>query len=424
MSDELIGYQEALELTLARISSLNPTNIPLDNSVNLHSASDVHALVDSPSVDTSLKDGYAVRSEDIASASPETPAKLGILDMAAAGVPSTATVQAGTVIQVLTGAKIPQGADAVVAEEFIKRENQYIFVTGQVEPNRNILKQGTDVGTGDVIVRSGDLLTPGRIGLLASGGLATVTVTPRPRVAIIATGNEIVLPGEPLPEGKLYASNLAALNAWCRRFHMKTRLEAVSDDERRISETLDRSAKNNDAVLTSGGAWSGDRDLVARVLDRLGWNKIYHRVRIGPGKAVGFGFLHKTPVFILPGGPPSNLMAFIHLALPALWRLAGNEGSPLKRKTVQLKEPVYGRVENWTQYIFGQMNENDMFQPIKWSSRLKCMAEAHGVIEIPEGLDRYPAGEKVTATLLDKYESNMFRNNPFRRIKHPHEGKE
>jgi len=400
MSDELIGYQEAIDLTLAHISPLNSIEISLNDSTNHRSASDVHALVDSPSVDTSLKDGYAVRSEDIATASSERPVKLKIVDVAAAGVPSTGSVRAGTTIQVLTGAQIPGGADAVVAVEFIKKENHAIFVANPEESGRNILIKGTDVGTGDVIVRSGDRLTPGRVGLLASGGLPTVMVTPLPRVAIIATGDEIVLPGEPLPEGKLYASNLAALNAWCQRFDMKTRLEKVADNENRMAETLDRCARENDAILTSGGAWSGDRDQVARVLDGLGWNKIYHRVRIGPGKAVGFGFLHKTPVFILPGGPPSNLMAFIHLALPALWRLAGNEGSPLNRKIVYLKESVHGRVKNWTQYIFGQISEDDMFQPIRWSSRLKCMAEAHGVIEIPEGLDQYPAGEKVTATLI------------------------
>jgi molybdopterin molybdotransferase len=400
MSDEIIGYQEAIDMTLAHISPLNPTVVPLYDSTNHRNTLDVHALVASPSVNTSLKDGYAVRSEDIATASSEKPVTLEIVDVAAAGVPSTGSVRTGTAIQILTGAKIPHGADAVVAEEFIKKENKTIFVAHPEESGRNILPKGTDVETGDVIVRSGDRLTPGRVGLLASGGIATVTVTPRPRVAIIATGDEIVLPGEPLTEGKLFASNLAALNAWCRRFHMKTRLETTPDDEKRVSETLDRAARENEAVLTSGGAWSGDRDLVARVLDGLGWNKVYHRVRIGPGKAVGFGFLHQTPVFILPGGPPSNLMAFIHLALPALWRLAGNEGSPLKRKTVCLNEPVHGRVKNWTQYIFGQTSEDDMFQPIRWSSRLKCMAEAHGVIAIPEGLDHYPAGEKVTATLL------------------------
>ena len=400
MNDELIGYQDAIDLTLEHISPLSSIELPLNDSTNHRIASDVHAVVDSPSVNTSQKDGYAVSSGDIETASPERPVKLEIVDVAAAGIPSTGSVRTGTSIQILTGAQIPDGADAVVAEEFIRKENHAVFVTNPEESGRNILIKGTDVGTGDVLVRSEDLLTPGRIGLLASGGISTVTVTPLPRVAIIATGDEIVLPGEPLPKGKLYASNLAALNAWCRRFHMKTRLETVPDDEKRVSETLARSAENNDAVLTSGGAWSGDRDLVARVLDGLGWNKIYHRVRIGPGKAVGFGFLYDTPVFILPGGPPSNLMAFIHLALPAFGRLAGNEESPLNRKTVQLKEPVYGRVKNWTQYIFGQITEDDMFQPIRWSSRLKCMAEAHGVIAIPEGLDHYPAGEVVNATLL------------------------
>jgi molybdopterin molybdotransferase len=400
MSNGFIGYREALELTLTQISPLNAVNLSLYDSVHFHSASDVHALVDAPSVDTSLRDGYAVRAEDIEAASPENPARLEILDIAAAGVPSTAVVQAETAIQVLTGAKIPKGSDTVVGEEFIKKRNRHIMVTRHEDCGRNILKRGTDIEKGDIIVRLGNQLTPGKVGLLAAGGHATLSVFPPPRVAIVATGDEIVLPGEPLPEGKLFASNLATLTAWCKRFYMKTRLEVVSDDENCVLEILDRCAKENDAVLTSGGAWSGDRDLVARVLSELGWNKIYHRVRIGPGKALGFGLLNETPVFMLPGGPPSNLMAFIHLALPGLCRLAGNMETPLREKTVQLKEAVYGRVKDWTQFIFGQIDREGLFQPLRWPSRLKSIAEAHGVIAIPEGLDHYMAGETITATLL------------------------
>ena len=402
MGDEFIGYQEALKHTLEHITPLGAKEIPLADGATHLSAKEVYSLVDSPSVDTSLKDGFAVRSEKIAEASPETPVKLQVLDVAAAGLPSTGKVLPGTAIRVLTGAEIPQGADAVVAEEFTHRLGDHVMVIRHAESGRNILQKGTDVRKGEIMIRSGDELIPGRVGLLAAAGHATVWIVPRPRVAIVATGDEVVWPGELLPEGKLYASNLSTLNAWCKQFNMETRLDIVSDDERRVSETLDHAARDNDAVLTSGGAWTGDRDLVVRTLMSLGWQKVYHRARMGPGKAVGFGFLYGTPIFILPGGPPSNLIAFLFLALPALFRMAGNKDLPLQKKSVRLTEPVYGR-KDWTQFIFGQLEgdaHHSLVRPIKLSSRLKSMAEAHCIISIPEGMEHLSAGTDFMATLL------------------------
>ena len=155
---------------------------------------------------------------------------------------------------------------------------------------------------GKCIARKGQRLTPGLVGLLAASGHSRVTVTPNPRVAVIATGDEVVAPGKPLPDGKLYASNMTTLAAWCRRYDMETRLQIVQDDHDAIYNILDSMARETDAIVTSGGAWTGDRDLVAKVLEELGWRQIFHRIRIGPGKAVGFGLLGDKPVFILPGG--------------------------------------------------------------------------------------------------------------------------
>jgi molybdopterin molybdotransferase len=221
-------------------------------------------------------------------------------------------------------------------------------------------------------------------------------------VAIIATGDEVILPGQRLTEGKLYASNLLTLNAWCIRYGMKTTLNIVGDDAKVIMEKLKQAAETHDAVLTSGGAWTGDRDLVAQMLKELNWHEVYHRVRIGPGKAIGFGLLYQKPVFILPGGPPSNLIAFLQLALPGLFRLAGHQQPQLPQKLVRLTETVMGH-SDWTQFIFGRFeykNGIEGFCPIEKASRLKSIAEAEGIISIPEGTDHISAGSDVSATLF------------------------
>ena len=151
-----------------------------------------------------------------------------------------------------------------------------------------------------------------------------VPVFRKPVVGIIGTGDEIVEPGNPLAEGKLYASNIITLAGWCNRYKMKTRMTIVKDDYDALFNALKILSEETDAVITSGGAWTGDHDMVAQVLEGLGWEEVFHRIRIGPGKAVGFGMLNKKPVFILPGGPPSNLMGFLQIALPGLLALSGH----------------------------------------------------------------------------------------------------
>jgi len=221
-------------------------------------------------------------------------------------------------------------------------------------------------------------------------------------VAIIATGDEVILPGRSLKAGQVYASNLLTLNAWCRKYGLDTWLEVAKDNAQAIKACLKRGLETHDAVLTSGGAWSGDRDLMAMVLDELAWQKIYHRVRLGPGKAVGFGRLEQTPVFILPGGPPSNLVAFLQLALPGLMKLSGIRNFKLAQSPAILKETVKGQ-RSWTQAVFGCLTvENGIryFRPRKGISRLKSIAAADSLLLIPEGVARIAAGENAMAQVL------------------------
>jgi molybdopterin molybdotransferase len=402
--DELVqtSYEQALQRTLAGIAPLGTEVVGLEQAGDRVAARDLLARVNSPSVDASLKDGYAVQSADIATATAQAPVYLELLGCAAAGRGWTGELREGTAVRILSGAPMPKGAQAVVSAEFATDDGQFITVVNDAHPGRNILRQGGDIALGQQIVVAGDVLQPTTIGLLAAAGHARVPVFRRPRVAILATGDEVVAPGQPLAAGKLYASNLVTLAGWCTRYGMPVATSVVPDRRAEIRAQLLARIQDHDAVLTSGGAWNGERDLVVQLLEELGWQEIYHRVRIGPGKAVGFGLWEGKPVFCLPGGPPSNHMAFLQLALPGLHRLGGYRQPGLPVQVARLAEPIRGQ-KDWTQFVHGRLELNEecvVFHPLKMKSRLQEMAHVEGIVMIPEGTERIAQGTVVRVQTL------------------------
>jgi molybdopterin molybdotransferase len=398
----MISYNQAYRLTLEHIQVLGAEDVALVSAVDRITASDLAGRVDSPSVDVSLKDGYAVHSEDIATACEDAPISLCVIGMVAAGGTWQGGIGSGEAVRILSGAPLPDGADAVVSEEFTQLSGKRLLVTNDAHPGRNILARGSDVSEGELLTEKGVRLTPPTVGLLASAGFQFVPVVILPRVAILATGDEILAPGEPLRPGKLYASNLVTLAVWCVRYGFYVETFVARDNEALIREELLACLQDYDAVLTSGGAWSGERDLVVRLLDKLGWKKVYHRVRIGPGKAVAFGMYRGKPVFCLPGGPPSNHMAFLQFALPGLRRMSGVREAGLPVQKMRLAETVNGQ-SDWTQFVHGRLEETaelPLFFPLKLSSRLQMMATADAIVKIPEGQLCIKQGQVVEGQLL------------------------
>ena len=403
MKNLSLGLEKALNITLENIKPLPVENVGLTACVDRVAASDLYALVDSPSVDASLKDGYAVLSHQVADATPEKPVRLKVDGYLPAGGEKDIALKLGRTVRVLTGACIPAGADAVVAEEFVKPEENDVLIENFAEPGRNILPRGSDVSSGECLIRSGQRISSGMAGLLAAAGHSLVPVVRNPAVGIIGTGDEIVAPGEPLAKGKLYASNIMTLAAWCSKYRMKTLTTVVHDDYETISSTLRAIASDSDAIITSGGAWTSDRDMVAQALEGLGWQEFFHRIRIGPGKAVGFGILDKKPVFILPGGPSSNLMGFLQIALPGLLALAGHADPGLPRINARLDTYLEGRQPDWTHFFFGTLEEDKglpVFHPLKGVSRLRSIAEARAIASIPEGQDCLLEGSVISVQLV------------------------
>ncbi len=392
-----IGFAEASHLALNGVSPLGTETVPASELVGRVCGKDAIALIDHPTADSSLKDGYAVVSQDVAFASRSRPVRLKLVGTVAAGDPCTAFVNPGTAVRVLSGALIPEGADAVLAEEFTEQDSAYVSAFANAEPGRNILAKGSEIAEAEILVGSGQVLTPGRISLVVAGGLDGLEVFRRPVVGLLATGNEVLLPGRPPETGKLFASNLALQDAWLRSASLRTIVRQASDSFESLADAVQSMLLECDVLLTSGGAWKGDRDLIVKVLEGLGWKHVFHRVRMGPGKAVAMGFLRGKPIFCLPGGPPSNEAAFLLIALPAVLRMTGHTGSPYPCLTGIMEEEVGGQ-SDWTQVIHcraATQGFSTHLTPLDSRRRLRSMATADALVLVPEGVERIPPGTTV-----------------------------
>ena len=399
-----IGLDQAKKKIEAHIEAMGHEEIVLEHSLNRVLSRRIEARVSSPTDDVSLKDGFAVRAEDTSRAAEDRPARLRIAGSRFAGGLEDLEVLPGTAAKVTSGAVLPGGADAVVGNEYCTEDKGEIKVFAPVFPERNILARGTDILAGAEVGAGGDLLTPGRIGWMAAAGVERVGVFRRPRVSLVATGDEVVAPGTPLKPGQLYASNLFTLSAWLEAFGVPTTLKVLPDSREAIRRGLLEALEGSDVLMTSGGAWGSERDLVLIVLDELGWQRIFHRVRLGPGKAVGFGIFRDKPVFCLPGGPPSNEMAFLQLALPGVLKMAGWQKDPFPCLEARLTDSLKGREISWTQIVRAKLSRDPQGNlrvcPYKPRSRLESMAHAECLVRIPEGTERLEKGQPVRVQLL------------------------
>jgi len=397
-----IGLDQALSLMLDRLTPIAAADVPIAEAGGLVAAEDVVAQVDCPSASVSSKDGFAVISADLRGACESRPVKLRISGISVAGGDSDVTLEPGTATKIMTGARIPPGADAVVPEELAREKDGLVSCFKETEPGKNIVEQGYDVAKGKVVIRLGEILTPARVGLLAAGGISQVRVHPRPRIGIVATGDELVRPGEHLRPGQLYASNLVTLLSWLRHFRMEAEVEVVGDCSEQLSRKISTLLERADVLLTSGGAWKSERDLTIKVLQEMGGEVIFHRIRMGPGKAVAMVLLNGKTIFCLPGGPPSNEMAFLQVALPGLFRLAGKSPVPFECRTAVLTKAVGGQTD-WTQFHYATIEQREgrwFVSPLEKGSRLQCQANAEALIKIPEGIEQFSEKDEVSVQVL------------------------
>jgi molybdopterin molybdotransferase len=401
---DYVGYHEAFNLVCSNVRPVGIEDVSLDLCVGRIVAEDMSALVSYPSSDVSLKDGFAVKSGDVAGASRQRPVCLRVTGSVFAGSRFGGEVTAGNAVKICSGAPIPRGADAVVSGEFCEELSPAeVCVRADAEYGRNVLRSGGEIKAGATIVGRGEVLLPGCLGLAAAAGINRVRVYRRPRVAIMGIGDEVVAPGGQLHPGQLYASNLVTMGAWLSSFGIPYDTSVVKDNKEAIKQEL-RHRSDAEAVVTSGGAWGSERDLVVNVLDELGWQEIFHHVRLGPGKGIAFGLWEAKTVFCLPGGPASNEMAFLQLALPGLLRMGGENGHPLQTVFARLTENLKGRHRAWTEFRDATLScdseGNYSVKLYRNRSRLQAIASANCLVCISEGTESLNIGEIVPVQIL------------------------
>lgn len=383
----MISLNQAHE-HISKLHPLQPVAMPLEKALGLVCAEDVRAAVNCPSVDSSLKDGFAVISTDIVNASPTYPVKLSVIGALTAGDDAdTFRVSHGTAIRIMTGAPIPPGATSVLASEFSDVSGDAVKIIADARVGRNILRKGSDIAQDQVVLTIGNVLKPAHLGLLAAAGVSDVTCYPVPKVAIVATGSELVLPGEPVTPGKVAASNMVIVAAELQTLGIHPTTVLVRDNLDQLQAHFRHLVQQVDVLITCGGVLDGDKDLTMLAMEQIGMEKIFHRVRIGPGKGACMGRVGSTIVFNLPGGPPSNNVALLLLALPGIRKMMGYENPLPQQRKVLVTEELSGK-ENWTQLVYSKVQyENDSLcaSPLLRAARLEAMVMANALIEMPEG---------------------------------------
>ena len=419
----MISVEDARERILGFFARLDTEERSISDALGQVLTEDIVGRFDVPPWDNSAMDGYALRAEDIEGAIPDTPVTLKVTGSIAAGELPTESVRRGAAIRIMTGAPVPDGADAVVPfEDTDEGEREMggqtpdeISVRVAVPSSGNVRPAGGDIAAGETVIKAGTVLRASEIGVLASLGFGTVKVVRRPVVAILATGNELIEPSEPYQPGKIYNSNSYGVEAAVRAAGgIPKRLGIARDTVESISAALQEGMAGADVVISTAGVSKGDYDLVKDVLAQHGQNRAVVGAdatcqAAGLRDAVRRRWYDRCRMLGLPGNPVSSLVAFEQLGRPAVYKMMGRDD--FERPTVQavLEEPihnhdsrrVYARVvvtrRNGTYYarLTGEQGSNV----------LTSMSRANGLAICPEDEPIKEAGEVVTVQMIDWPES-------------------
>jgi molybdopterin molybdotransferase len=393
---------------LEAIEPLTDFPQPLMEALGLAAAEDVVAEVALPSFDNSGMDGYAVRAEDVVTATDETPVHLPVVGEIGAGQGGLVALAPGTAAKIMTGAPIPAGADCVVPYEWTDRGAAQVLIGRPASLGQHVRPAGQDVSVGDVLVSHGTVLGPRHLGLLAAVGRATVRSRPRPRVVVLSTGSELRDPGTPLGRDSIYDGNSFLLAAAARRAGaIAYRVGIVPDEPRAFLEALDDQLVRADLVVTSGGVSQGDYDVVKEALSPLGtvW---FGPVAMQPGKPQGFGHLgeDRTPIFTLPGNPVSSYVSFEQFVVPAIRKMMGR--TPYARPTVAARlthaiSSPDGR-EQLVRAEYGVGPGGAYATPVggHGSHLIGDLASSNALVVVPADVTAVAAGEQVQVLRLDE----------------------
>lgn len=393
----MLSVSDARERILATLEPLPAEQVGVADSLGRVLAHDVAARRTQPPAAVSSMDGYAVRSEDVQ----QVPATLRLVGQAPAGQDYTGRVGVGEAVRIFTGGPLPDGADAVVIQENTKPAEDSVTVLRAAVHGQYVRDAGLDFRAGDVRLKAGTVLSARDVGLAAAMNVPWLMVHRRPRVAILATGDEIAMPGDPLGPYQIVSSNSLALAATVRVFGGDPYLLGIAPDDRQSLAAMASGAAGADLLLTSGGASVGDHDLVQSVLGELGFSLDFWKIAMRPGKPLLFGRIGATPVLGLPGNPVSALVCSMVFLGPAVARLLGIEGElPGALRKARLSDPLAANDER-EDYLRGVLEDGDNGEllvtpfPQQDSSMLATLAASNCLIVRAPHAAALGAGEAV-----------------------------
>ena len=402
----MIALEEAQAKVNRELGVLVPVDVPLSDALGMVLAETVAATENIPPFANTAMDGFAVRAADTVGASKDQPITLPVVGTIAAGSVAPRPLAAGEAMRIMTGAPLPEGADAIIMVELTRPAGFDVDLLAEVPSGNHIRPAGDDIQTGAEIFHPGTLLGPGQLGVLASLGRRQVQAYRRPRVGVMSTGDELVEGPEPLKPGQIRDSNRLILLSLAREAgFVPVDLGLIRDDEKAIEAALRNGVATCDAVLTSGGVSMGDFDYVKAVLSRVG-DFSWMQVAIKPAKPLVFGLLDDVPVFGLPGNPVSSMVSFELFARPGLRRMMGRLDAERTRVQAVTTEPLKRHPDGKIHFSRVVVSEDANGFQVRSSGgqgshQLMAMATANGLAILPDG-DGVDVGAPVEVMLLDR----------------------
>jgi len=406
----VITVEQAREAVLARIDRLSAEQVDILDTLGRVLAEDISSDVDIAPFDNSAMDGFAVRVADLEGASEDSPVILPVIEHVAAGAFPQLAVGPGQVTRIMTGAPVPEGADAVVMIERTESleagggAGGTVAIKTTAKVGENIRKRGEDVRKGDVVLSAGEVVSPAAIGLMAAMGRAKVSIYPRPRVAIVATGDELVAIDEYPGPGKIRNSNSYSIAAQVLAAGGEPHILPVARDNEADTRAILSRASEFDLMVTTGGVSMGDFDVVKDVLTDIGTMDFW-KVAMRPGAPQTYGTIGGTPFFGLPGNPTSTMVGFELFVRPAIRKMSGFV--TLDRPTVQavlahdVKKKSDRRYFLRARLTKGEDGYTVALSGSQSSALLTSMHRANCLASIPEGLSFAEKGSTVTCIRLD-----------------------